>query len=371
MDVKSGRTRRRITLKDLADELGVAVSTVSNAYNRPDQLSDELRETILRTAEARGYAGPDPQARGLRRGRTNTIGLVYPSRLSYAFTDPMAALFVRGVAEEVERHGYGLLLVGGPADDLAPGAPQGAPVARAGVDGFVLHSFADDDPLLATALARGLPTVLVDNPVVTDLPCVAIDDARAAADAARHLLGLGHRRLGVLALELTLEAVGGVIGPERQAQARYRATRERLRGYARAVREAGLSWERDVVVFESLDNTIEEGRRGAALLWHQRPRPTALLAMSDQLAFGALAFAFEDDVRVPGELSIVGFDDVPSAARSNPALTTVHQPTMRKGREAGRMLVAALHGEQAPPCLWLPTHLVTRSSTGPPDLGAA
>ena len=366
MDVKAQRYGRRVTLKDVAAAVGVAPSTVSNAYNRPDQLSEALRGRILATAERMGYAGPDPRARNLRRGTSTTIGLVYPSRLSYAFTDPMAALFIQGVAEEVERYGYGLLLVGGPSDDPAEGAPQGAPAQRAPVDGFVLHAFSDDDPLYTSALARKLPTVLVDNPSATDLPCVAIDDAAAAASAAEHLLALGHHELGVLSLELTLDALGGIIGPERQAQARYRATRERLAGYRRAVTAAGLSWEDHVVVAESLDNTVDEGRRGARLLASHQPRPTALLAMSDQLAFGALAFAHEEGLSVPGDLSIVGFDDVPSAARSNPALTTVHQPTVRKGREAGRLLLAALRGEGASARVWLPTELVVRASTGPP-----
>lgn len=367
MAVKGGSDKRHVTLKDVAEAVGVAPSTASNAYNRPDQLSDALRRRILATAEKLGYSGPDPRARSLRRGMSTTIGLVYPSRLSYAFTDPMAALFVQGVAEEVERYGFGLLLVGGPADDPAEEAPTGAPVGRALVDGFVLHSFADDDPLYTAALARRLPTVVVDNPAATDLPCVALDDAAAAEGAARHLLGLGHRRFGVLSLELTLDAAGGIVNRERLASARYRAARERLAGYAGALRAAGLSMEHDAVVFESVDNTVAEGERGARLLWRQEPRPTALLAMSDQLAFGALSFASHTHLTVPGDLSVVGFDDVPSAARSTPALTTVHQPTVRKGQEAGRLLLRALRGDVERACVWLPTRLVVRATTGPPS----
>src|SRR5690606_15894864 len=93
---------RRVTIKDVAAALGVAQSTVSNAYNRPDQLSAELRERVLATAEAMGYQGPDPAARSLRRGVSNVIGVVYPSELSYAFTDPAAALFIEGIAREAE-----------------------------------------------------------------------------------------------------------------------------------------------------------------------------------------------------------------------------------------------------------------------------
>lgn len=370
MGVKGERHRGSVTLKDIAEQVGVAVSTVSNAYNRPDQLSEALRTRILAAAEALGYAGPDPRARSLRRGTTTAIGVVYPSRLSYAFTDPMAALFIRGVAEEVEPHGYGLLLVGGPADDLADDAPTTAPAARAGVDGFVLHSFTEDDPLLQAALARKLPSVMVDDPGAAELPRVSIDDAGAAEDAMRHLLSLGHRRFGVLSLEFGRHAVGGLVPPERRGTARYRATRERLAGYRRAVEAAGLSWLDDVAVFESLDNTEAEGARGASLLAERVPRPTALLAMSDPLAFGALSYAAEVGLRVPHDLSVVGFDDVPGAARATPALTTVHQPVVRKGRAAGRLLLAALRGEPAPACVWLPTHLVVRASTGPAPDGA-
>lgn len=349
---------RRVTLKDVAAALGVAPSTVSNAYNRPDQLSAELRERILATAEAMGYQGPDPAARSLRRGVSNAIGVVYPSELSYAFTDPAAALFIEGIALEAEQAGYALMLIGTPPRDEA----SLAPVRTANVDGVVVHCFADGDPHFDEVLARGLPAVMVDNTGVDGVPHVAIDDEGGAREAAAHLLRRGHRRLGVISMDLALDARRGVAGPERVAAASYAAVRARLAGYRAAAEAAGLDWERDVVVYECPENVPEEGARAAAALLELLPRPAGILAMSDQLAFGALAHAQEAGLAVPDEVAVVGFDDLPSARRTTPPLTTVHQPTVEKGRWAARLLIAQLRGERADGSVVLPTHLVVRES---------
>jgi len=365
MSVKSATNKapvkRRVTLKDIADKLGIARSTVSNAYNRPDQLSKDLREKILETAAQLGYAGPDPAARNLRKGVTQSIGVLYPSPLSYAFTDPVAALFIQGIATEVEREGYTLLLVGGPAADDAASSP--VPATTANVDGFIVHSFADNDILLEAALARQLPTVMVDNLTVENFPYVTVADTEGAAAAAAHLIELGHKRFGVIALELTADAVGGIVDLSRQDEATYGPTRTRLEGYRNAIEEAGMSWAKQVTVVETQDNTREEGRAAAATLLGLAPHPTALLAMSDQLALGALAEATVQTLAVPKDLSIVGFDDSSDAARSQPSLTTVHQSHVDKGRQAGKLLLAQLRGKPQPESMTLATRLVVRGSS--------
>lgn len=359
MGVKS---EKKVTLKDIAQALGVATSTVSNAYNRPDQLSPELREQIFETARRLGYSGPDPMARGLRRGRVGAIGVVYPDRLSYAFTDPVAPLFIQGIALEAEQAGYGLLLVGStPQEDSTL-------AATASVDGFVVQCFADGDPLYQTVIGRRLPSVLVDNFSDTpDLPWVTVDDVGGARAAAEHLIALGHRRLGIASLELTRQSVSGILTLEQQARASYGPTRARLQGYRAAVEAAGLSWERDVVVYECSENTLEEGRRAAVVLLSQSPRPTAILAMSDQLALGVLEHAARQGIAVPTGLSVVGFDDAPMAAQTTPSLTTVRQDHVEKGRRAGQMLLALLEGSPALEPVVLPTRLIVRESSGPPS----
>lgn len=356
----------RVTLKDIAHALGIAASTVSNAYNRPDQLSDRLRASILATAARLGYTGPDPAARSLRRGVSNVIGVVYPGQLSYAFTDPAAALFIEGIAHEAEAAGFALMLIGTPdastvGATTAPTTPL--PITTANVDGLIVHCFADGDPLFAAALARRLPTVMVDNRGVDGLPHVSIDDEGGARAAAQHLLERGHTRLGVASMEFDVEVAGGVADASRQSKITYASVRARLDGYRAAVTAAGLDWNSDVVVYECSDNRPVDGEEAAAALLAHELSPTAVLAMSDQLAFGVLAHLKTAGIVVPHEVAVVGFDDLPSAARTTPALSTVHQPTIEKGRHAGRLLLAQLRGEPTPPSVNLATHLVVRESS--------
>ena len=358
MSVKPGNSGRRATAKEVAAELGVAPSTVSNAYNRPDQLSPALRERVFETAQRLEYAGPDPVARGLRRRQSGAVGVLYRDRLSYAFADPAAVQFLEGVSAATEEAGLGLLLV--------PGAPRAqrdaGAVLNAAVDGFVIYCMAKDDPLVGAALARRLPAVLVDQPRRGEIPAVGINDAGAARDAAEHLLELGHRRLAVVSFELSPEPVGGLADSRRQAAATYLPSRSRLSGYAVALEAAGISWE-GVPVYECAENLPEEGQAAAEFLLSRAPRPTAILAQSDQLARGVLEAAGRLGFSVPEDLSVVGFDDIPAAAQTDPPLTTVHQSHVEKGRRAGRMLIAQLRGEEPEDSGTLPARLVIRGST--------
>lgn len=369
MDVKTASSARRATLKDVARDLGVVPSTVSNAYNRPELVSAELRERVFEAASRLGYTGPDPMARGLRRGTANAIGIIHPEPVSYAFTDPVASLFLRGLATAVEVSGHGLLLVSRsrtPSQELAA-------VRNAAVDGFVVHCLRDEDPLLQAVLQRRLPTVFIDRPGVDGLPSVGIDHEAGAQSAAQHLIELGHRRFGVVAFGLTREPVAGIADRVRQESATHGVARARLRGYAAALSAAGLTWHDHAVVCECAGNSPAAGRSAAATLLDQALRPTAILAMSDQLAFGVLLYAEEIGVSVPEQLSVIGFDDVPAAARSVPALTTIHQPHVGKGRCAGQLLLPWLKYDVQPQSSTLPTRLVVRESTAhaSPEVGTA
>ncbi|MFC4427910.1 substrate-binding domain-containing protein [Deinococcus navajonensis] len=352
-----------MTLKAVARHLGVSVATVSNAYNRPDQLSPELRARILDAARELGYTGPDPLARSLRRGRTGVIGVVYDAPLDYAFADPAAALFLGHVAQTIQLgraaapgqgatfQGLNLLLLACP---LGPD-----PVHTASVDGFIVYCAAEGSELLRAVLGRGLPTVLVDQHPVPEVGLVGIEDALGAQAAAAHLTALGHTQIGVLGLELgrpdpEAGRPGGRL-PGSQAGG-YRTTAERLRGYRQGAPHAALFWH------ETRQNTPEEGERGAAALLRAQPQITALLCMSDVLAQGALRAAQTLGLRVPADLSVTGFDDLPGSAALG--LTTVWQPTGNKGEAVGQAMLALLGG-QPPAPVTLPTRLVVRGSTGP------
>ena len=194
---RSTNARRPATLASLAAELGVSRTTVSNAYNRPDQLSPELRKRVLDTARRLGYPGPDPVARSLRTRKAGAVGLLLTENLSYAFRDPAAIQFLEGLALACEDAGHGLLLI--PA---SPEREDVASVHRAGVDGFVVYSVPDDDPHLAAVLERPVPVVICDQPRIDQLDWVGPDDEGAVRVLAEHLIGLGHRRIGVSCMRL-------------------------------------------------------------------------------------------------------------------------------------------------------------------------
>jgi DNA-binding LacI/PurR family transcriptional regulator len=366
----TAKPSRRPTARDVAAELGVSVKTVSNAYGNPGQLSADLRERILATAARLGYPGPDPVASGLRRGRVGAIGVAYANRLSYAFDDPVAREVLAGMTSVAETAGAGLLLLPGSADP----AKRVAAINQAVVDGLVASSLADDDPLLQTAVARRLPLVVVDQPrparLAPGIPWVGVDDRPAAADAAGHLLRLGHRRFGVLCFGLWRAPSRGLVEPADQQAATYAVSRDRLAGYRDALERHGLDW-RAVPVFQGTDSTPDEGEAGAVAVLTRTPRPTALLCLSDRIAEGALRAARRLGLRVPEDLSIAGFDDAaPTAAALD--LTTVRQPHRDKGEQAARALLDLLGGTGSgtprPP---LPTRLIIRGSTGRAPTGPA
>lgn len=354
----------RITLRDVARALGVSVATVSNAYNRPDQLSADLRQRILQAARDLGYTGPDPLARSLRRGRTGVLGVVYDAPLEYAFADPAAALFLGSVTRAVQHHDLNVLLLASP--HAAPHPPAGAPthdptgpVRSASVDGFIVYCAAEDSPLLRAVLERGLPTVLVDQERHEEAVNIGIDDAGGAQAAAAHLLNLGHRQLGVLCLELSEQRASGPVGPAREAQVSYRTSGQRLRGY-----RAATHGYPDVTLHpaEVIHNTPQAGEALTLDLLRDHPDITAVLCMSDVLAQGALRAAASLGLRVPEDLSVIGYDDLPSSESLN--LTTVWQPTSDKGEQVGQAILTLLAGHPAPP-VTLPTRLVVRGTTAP------
>src|ERR687898_1724380 len=354
---------QRVTLTRIAEELDVSAMTVSNAYNHPDRLSDALRERIFETAGRLGYGGPDPVGRSLRRQRTDVVGVLYSSPLSYAFDDPAAVSFLGGLSSITEEADLGLLLVpaagGGSSGERDPRA-----AAQAAVDGFVIYSMSDEEPLLAAALERGLPAVVVDQPRKEGVPLVGVDDEGAARTAAEHLLDLGHQRFAIVSFGLSPDGHEGIADSDRQERTAFHVSRMRLRGYRAALEETGLPWS-EVPVYECQGSAKELGYRAVEALFRSEQEPTAILALSDQLALGAIEWMTERRISVPEDVSVVGFVDIPAAASADPLLTTIHQDHAEKGTMAGRMLVAQLHDEDAPSVEPLATHLVVRGSTSP------
>ena len=346
-------SERRVRLRDVAERAGVSVGSASQAFGRPELVSDEVRERVLKAAEELGYPGPDPAARRLRTGRAGAIGVIFAERLGYQFTDPAAPAFLRGIARGIEREPTGLLLI----PDSRQRAEAARTVREAAVDGFIIYSAPQNDPRVDAALARRLPVVTVDQPRGAETPFVGIDDRAAARTAAQYLRELGHERVGVLSFVTTLDAAESLA---------LDISVERLAGY-----EEGLGGVWDAGLVRTCRPNAPEPAREAMLdLLHEREPPTAILAMSDIFAIGALQAAAEAGVAVPEELSVVGFDDSPVAGQATPPLTTIAQPQEEKGRLAAQLLLeqvergAAVRDRSRSEIL--PTELVVRGSTAPP-----
>ena len=349
----AARELRRVRLRDVADRAGVSVGSASQAFGRPELVSKEVRKRVLDAAEALGYPGPDPVARRLRTGRAGAVGVIFSELLRYQFMDPTAPAFLRGVALGMQEDPLGLLLV----PDSRHRGESARTVREAAVDGFIVYSTPQNDPRVEAALARRLPIVTVDQPRGAQTPFIGIDDRGAARSAAEHLRGLGHERVAVLSFVTTLDPAAGLV---------LDLTVERLEGYEEGL---GDAW-RPSLVRTCRPNAPEPAREATLELLQEPDPPTAILAMSDILAIGALEAAAEAGASVPDELSVVGFDDSPAAAHTHPALTTVAQPHEEKGRLAVECLLKEVAHDAGGPRrkrrTILPTELVVRGSTALP-----
>jgi DNA-binding LacI/PurR family transcriptional regulator len=355
----TGPHRRRATLASLAAELKVSRTTISNAYNRPDQLSPALRERVLATAKRLGYAGPDPVARSLRTRRAGAVGLMITEPLTYSFSDPAALDFVAGLAQSCEEVGQGLMLVAvGPSRSLADGT---ASVLAAGVDGFVVYSAAGDDPYLQVVLQRRLPLVVVDQPKeVPGASAVRIDDRGAMRKLADYVLGLGHREIGLLTMRLRRDRRQGLVDSERLRSSTFHVQSERIGGVGDAMAAAGVDPD-SLTVVESYEHTAASGGDAAKVALEANPRITALMCTADVLALSAMDYLRGRGIYAPGQMTVTGFDGIPEAISRG--LTTVAQPSLQKGRRAGELLH---EGNLQPTVEVLDTELIRGRTAGPP-----
>jgi DNA-binding LacI/PurR family transcriptional regulator len=333
----------------VAREAGVSKTAVSFAFNSPDRLSPETASRIRDVAEVLGYR-PHPVARMLTQRQTLTIGVLVPQALSVIFSNPFFGAFSEGVALAAEQSGYALHFISPLRGSLARA------MGRATVDGVVAIGLSADHPEVEQIRAAGLPLVLVDSTALPDLPSVVIDDERGARTAAEHLLGLGHRTFIVFGVGEA--SPGALLNPES-------VMGHRLAGYREALAARGLELDDEAIVLGPA--SIEGGMAAFRRAWDEGRRPTAVLAMSDAMAIGAVRAARERGLRVPADLSVVGFDDIDLAQHTDPPLTTVHQPIRRKGEEAVRLLLSVVERRDLhrPEQHRLETRLIVRGSTGP------
>lgn len=333
---------------DVARQAGVSKAAVSFAFNNPARLSTETAKRIRRVATDLGYR-PHPVARMLTAGSTATIGILSPQALPQVFANPFFPLFAEGVATVTEERGFGLLFI-----SPLHGSLERA-IARATVDGIIVVGVDWRHPEVESIRSAGLPVVVVDAPGWPEHGAIEIDDFAGAMAAARHVLELGHRDVMVITMEPSAAQASdeSVMG-------------RRMAGYRRAFEEFNVTLPAQAEITASA--TFEGGESAFLRAWEDGLRPTAVLSMSDAAAAGVLQAARNLGLRVPDDLSVVGFDDLPLTRFTDPPLTTVHQPVRRKGEEAARMLLEALSPERGRVAVHrvLETRLVVRRSTAPP-----
>ena len=341
----------RPNIKDIAEKAGVSKTAVSFAFNNPSRLSEATARQILKIAEEMGYT-PDPVARSMSTGKTGTIGLLLPQPIPEIIRNPSMPEFIEGIGEVCTEASLSLMLV-----PPLKGSMQRA-IGNAAVDGFLTLGLEEYKATMVVLRQRGVPFVTVDSDPIEGASAVNIDDEAGACEVMRHVLRAGHRQITILAIR------SGKLGHYQE----YAGTlRHRVDGYLAALAEYGLTIDGRTVRLIECPSTEKGGEAGFGAAWKNRRHPTAIVAMSDIIAIGAMKAAQLDGVSMPKELSIVGFDDIPLAAFAHPGLTTVAQPLNRKGSLAAELLVRTINGGIDPVHHILPTSLVVRGSVVPPN----
>ncbi len=335
------------TLEDIARLAGVSRSTVSRVVNNHPNVRPEVRERVWQVIHQVGYQ-PHAAARSLATNRTNVIGLVIPEAVSTLFTDPFFSLLIRGITDGCYARNYHLMLAlfSTPAqeEDL-----YNRLLRSRYLDGVILASTRLDDPLVGRLLADGIPFVSIGRHPDPRVSYVDVDNVAGARMAVDHLVRLGHTRIGT------------VTGPLNMS-----AGRDRLEGYKQALQAHHIPVDEDLIV--EGDFTEGGGMASMARLLGLNPRPTAVFVASDTMAMGALRAVRQAGLRVPQDISLIGYDDVPQASFLDPPLSTVRQPIQQLGETAAHVLVDLIaHGQEHAQRLVLMPELVLRQTTARPQ----
>jgi LacI family transcriptional regulator, galactose operon repressor len=332
-----------VTSHDIAREVGVSQSTVSRALRGDPRVDPATAARVLRVAELRGYM-PNASARSLVTRRTRTIAVVVAD-----IKNPFYPELVEALHEALGRSGYRMVLVNERTDTR--GQSGLAELYRdGGADGAVFVSVTIEQRVAELLTTSPVPSVLLNRDVAgADVDRVMADNPGGAAEVADLLYGLGHRRIGYIS------------GPENTS-----TSRDREAGLSKALAQRGVPLSPELRRVGEF--THHSGYQWATELLDRPDRPTAIFCANDVVAFGALDAARNLRIEVPGAVSIVGFDDIPMASWGAFALTTVRQPLTDMARDAARILIERVEGnaELERQRLVFPTHLVQRSTTGPP-----
>jgi DNA-binding LacI/PurR family transcriptional regulator len=323
----------RVTIQDIAKCAGVSKTSVSFAFNKPDQLSEATLARILEVAKELGY-NPDPVASNLKTRQTGCIGILLPQPLPIIARNTHTMAFLEGVGEVCQDEDLSVMLVPPQKGSLRRA------IVRAAVDGFLTLGLETFRETMQVLKQRDMPFVMVDSDPIEGISCINIDDQGGAYAAMQHVVSRGHRKIAILGIR------SGTFGHYRE----YAGTlRRRIDGYQKALEEVGLSLSSRNVRLLECECDIDGGYGAFTELWSKNWRPTAIVAMADVLAIGAMDAAREMNVRIPDELAIMGYDNIPASKLVYPPLSTIHQPATEKGRVATQVLIQELRDMHAEP----------------------
>ncbi|KJY81850.1 transcriptional regulator [Vibrio galatheae] len=340
---------KKTTLKTVAQYLGVSTATVSNAFNRPNQLSKALREKILSECENLGYSGPSITARSLRTGKTGVIGLLLADNLAFNFTDPVATEFLTGISQLLDQEHVNMLMLPSTIENYQNTQVETIP------DSFIVYGKPMDANVMNLITRQRKPLVTVDF-CWAEMPSINVDNEQACYDIACHAIRSPQDKILILGLRLESTNALALANLDKLYTEEESVSRCRFEGYKRAIRDKGAVLEIGNVwqIHELEKNALKTMLRGALT---SPQRADVLLCMSDKIALAALEVTQELDLRVPQEIRIVGFDDIPAAEPAG--LTTVRQPIMHKGQLAAQMAMGQIPYQT----IVLDTELIHRSTT--------
>lgn len=337
-------SNKPLNLVDIARQAGVSRSTVSRVINGEQYVSERTREKVMAVVNKVGYT-PNPIARMLVKQSTRVIGIVIPHTLEVVFQDPhYFPILLQGVSEVVMERDYATLLWWGAQDDETRFYDR--VLKNRLMDGLVIASASVSDPLIPRLVEAGTPFAVVERPAEFQdrINYVSVDNIHAAKTAVDHLIQLGYRRIGTI--------TGTLNNPDGQ---------DRLLGYKQALEQAGMAVDDRLIVAGAFNR--RSGYDGVQTLLQRDV--DAVFAASDIMARGAMDAIHEAGLRVPDDVAVVGFDDLPSAVEGSPKLTTVRQPVREKGVWATNMLIDQIEDKLAEPRqIILPTELIVRESCG-------
>ncbi|MCS6154372.1 LacI family DNA-binding transcriptional regulator [Shewanella baltica] len=329
-------TTKHWTLKSIANELGVSNATVSNAFNRPDQLSEKRRNDILAACTKLGYFGPNKAAQSLRKGKFDTVALVLSDSVEYMVSDPVASKFMKGVASVLEQEKLNLLLFSGSSDSVNAVADF--------VDGFICYG-RPRNALLAEQLKQVKKKVVTVDFDIHRNASVSIDNKLAAYEVAKLALQSPGDNVAILGLRLLDTHLTCRVYDLNLLEIDTSVAHQRLQGYLQAIEEVGVVLGQDRI-WNIPESNADYAAIAAKEALNSTPRPNVFLCMSDLIALSVLGEAQAMGLSVPEDVRVVGFDGIDEGTRSNPPLTTVYQYSEQKGRKAAQMFVSdAVHAE--------------------------